>query len=293
MNTKTFPLSSRSMRTIWVSAALLSLMSYTLPATTVNCDSPGQSLQQAIDTANTGSVLSIRGNCDDGPFDIRRKNLSLIADGPATLSSPAGKCCVVGIGDGSSVLIHGLTIDAAGTNTGMLLDSSPVELREVTVKNAGNAGIRAGFNTKIEIRDSDISDNGRVGVFVAENSSAFLVGNTIQRNVGSGVEVVFNGSGIFEHNLITDSQNGILLTRMSSLLLVGNTIENNSIRGLWVGSQYGYLSTFGSGAQNTVQNNGVDVVCDARGIFQLGQPLISSSQTSVINPSCTVTGTLF
>lgn len=254
---------------------------------TVYCDAPGADLQRAIDNGAEGEKIFLTGVCDDGPYFIFGKNIKLqgYSSTGATLSS-AGSDGVL-IVRGATVGLRNLTIDAGGSGGGISTEGSSIDLNRVVVQNAPEVGMNIDGSSFAIVIDSEFNDNG-YGIAVVGSSNAFLHENTIQRNSIRGVAVVYGSSATVSDSFIIDNQVGVLVSKMSSLVLVGNTIANNVDNGVWVADQYGYLEASG----NTIQYNGTDVACEARGIFESPEPQISTTQiTSLVG--CTVLGTVF
>ncbi len=149
------------------------------------------------------------------------------------------------------------------------------------------------FGKNIKLQGSSGSGlriNQGEGIVITGSSNAFLLRNTVQGNSSRGIVINLNSSATVDNNTIIGNQVGILVTKMSSLALHDNLIENNVDNGVWVADQYGYLTTDGS--ENTIQGNGTDVACEARGIFESPVAQISNTYTTSLF-GCTVLGTVF
>ena len=78
----------------------------------------------------------------------------------------------------------------------------------------------------------------------------------------------------------------ILVERLSSASASGNVVQNHTGPGLWVSSHISVLTLDG----NTIESNGVDVECGARGLLIVNATQASSTQSTAIDPGCTVEG---
>lgn len=256
---------------------------------TVYCDAPGSDLQKAIDNGAEGDKIFLTGNCDDGPYFIFGKNVKLQgwSSTGATLSSNSSEGVL--FVRGATVGLRNLTIDADGSGHGISMEGSSIDVERVVVQNASVSGMRIDGSSFAIVTDSEFN-NSLEGIVITGSSNAFLHQNIIQGNSNSGVVVILNSSATVSNSTIIGNQTGILVTKMSSLSLGDNLIENNADKGVWVADQYGYLTTDGS--VNTIQGNGIDVDCQARGIFE--SPVAQSSNTYTTSLfGCTVLGTVF
>jgi len=252
---------------------------------TVHCDSQGGSnLQIKIDAGGDGDKIFLTGVCDDGPYFIFGKHIELIgfASTGATLSS-------LGSGDvlivrGATVVLRNLTIDADGSGTGILIEGSSADINSVVVQDASGAGMTIDGSSYAIVGDSEFNNND-VGIVVIGSSNAFIHQSTIQGNSSRGVVVVGASSASISNSTLINNLVGVLVTKMSTLGLGGNLIENNTETGVQVADQYGFLEA----AVNTIQGNGTDVVCEARGIFESGVAQISNTQTTALS-GCTLLG---
>jgi parallel beta-helix repeat protein len=256
---------------------------------TVNCNAPGANLQRAIDNGAEGGKIFLTGVCDDGPYSIFGKNIKLQGwtSTGATLSS-AGTDDVI-IVRGATVVLRNLTIDAVGSGHGISMEGSSIDVGGIVVQDATVSGMRIDGSSFAIVTDSEFNNSG-AGVVVTGSSNAFLLGNIVQDNSSGGVVVNLNSSATVDANTIINNQVGILVSKMSSLTLHDNLIENNVGPGVWVADQYGYLTTDGS--VNTIQGNGIDVDCQARGIFESPVAQISNTYSTSLF-GCTVLGTVF
>ena len=258
---------------------------------TVNCNAQGGSnLQTKIDAGGDGDRIFLTGVCDDGPYVIFGKHIELIgfASTGATLSS-------LGSGDvlilrGATVVLRNLFIDADGSGSGISTEGSSIDVGEVVVRGASGAGIRLDGSSFAIVTNSGFNNNG-IGIVITGSSNAFLHQSTVQDNLISGVVVILNSSATVSFNTIINNNVGVVVTKMSSLALNNNLIENNVDKGVLIADQYGYLTT--DGFVNTIQDNGTDVVCQARGIFESPVAQSSTTSTTLLSPDCTVFGTIF
>jgi len=262
---------------------------------TVYCDAPGADLQKAINNGAEGGKIFLTGDCDDGPYFIFGKNIKLQgwSSTGATLSG-FGSERVLFV-RGATVGLRNLTIDADGSGGGISAEGSSIDIDRVVVQGSSGSGLRIDGSSFAIVVDSEFNNNGEginqgEGIVITGSSNAFLLRNTVQGNSSRGIVINLNSSATVDNNTIIGNQVGILVTKMSSLALHDNLIENNVDNGVWVADQYGYLTTDGS--ENTIQGNGTDVACEARGIFESPVAQISNTYTTSLF-GCTVLGSVF
>ena len=169
------------------------------------------------------------------------------------------------------------------------MEGSSVDAEGIIVHDASATGMRIDGSSFAIVIDSEFNDNGEEGVLVIFGSNAFLHQSKMLRN-SAGIVVVRNGSVTASDNEISNNENGLLVSQLSSAVIAGNVIEDNTSIGVWIANQYGYVNTLDG--VNTIQDNGTDVVCEARGIFE-SSAQSSTTKTTSIDSDCTVLGTIF
>lgn len=260
-------------------------------AETVNCDSAGKDLQKALDNTPPGSDVFVTGDCDTGPFFIRKDRIRLLGfgDGGATLSGPDGGNRLLGV-DGDNVELRGLNLDADGFSYGIITDGTKLIITDVEVENATDTGLFLTGGVHGIVRDSEFTGNG-TGLRVSGSSNGYIVGTTFTDNSSGGIAVSMSSSATIMRNIIMNNGYGILVTKMSSAAVGDNLIEGNSNQGIWVAHQYGYLETHTP--PNIIQGNGVDVECADRGIFESSVAQTSTTHATSLSGLCTVLGAIF
>ena len=273
--------------TLMAAAAMLALSASPLYAGSINCNAPGQDLQNRIDKAEVGEELFISGTCT-GIFLIT-KDIKLT--GPATLSAPAGSEIVLSI-LGSNVDLFDIAIDAAGSQFGLEVVGGNIRGSGLLVQNALQTGIFVRGTSFAQISDdSEISYNP-VGIDVSQSSSIAVSASDIKSNTFFGITMAQSSSGTINDSIIDDNGQGINVESNSSLRINSNIISNNDF-GLHI-SLNGYVDTFNP---NTFENNtpGVDVLCDTISTFRVSTLQIAiPAETGSTNISdCLVVGTIF
>jgi hypothetical protein len=271
---------------------LFALSPTQLHAANVNCDVPGQDLQKKIDSAEAGEELLIQGTCDNGPYAIQNKRLSLRGSGSgATLSAPDGGIVLV-VRD-ASVFLDDLDILAGDQDGIFAVNSSAISLFGVTIQGAMGSGMHLSESSFANIESSEVDDNG-IGLLLTENSS-FIMGDTSVTNSGGpGVLMLGGGSEtLLPGNVIDGNADGILVNLPSSIRMSGATITNNTGSGVR-SLRFGFVNL--ESPPNTFADNAVDVECVESGGVGANEPQISDDGgpgNLVDDGSCTVIGTVF
>lgn len=123
-------------------------------------------------------------------------------------------------------------------------------------------------------------------VFVDASSSAFLAEDIFDGNLHADVAVYNSSSAQVEASQFLNGNIGILVERLSSVSASGNLVQNHTGPGLLVSHHISVLTLDG----NTIENNGVDVECGARGMLIVNATQTSSTQATSIDSGCTVDG---
>ncbi len=272
--------------TFMVAVGLVGLAASPLYAGSINCDAPGQSLQNRIDKAAVGEELFISGTCT-GIFLVT-KDIKLT--GPATLSAPAGSEIVLSI-LGATVELVDIDIDAEDSQFGLEVVGGTIRGSGLLVQNALQTGIFVRGTSFAQISDdSEISYNP-VGIDVSQSSSIAVSASDVRRNEFFGITLAQSSSGTINDSLIDGNGQGINVESNSSLRINSNIISNNDF-GLHI-SLNGYVDTFNP---NTFENNtpGVDVLCDTISTFRVSTPQIAIGGPGTTDiTDCLVVGTIF
>lgn len=146
-------------------------------AVTVDCNK-GKSLQAAIDGAESGEVIEVRGLCHENVL-IERKGLTLRGGDPAVdgirgVAPPQGEVVngvlTVVFSDGTR--LEKLSIES-GTQAGMQLFYAQVTMEDCRVSANTAAGIRASAGSFLSGSRLVIADNGGNGLFANRGSNVF------------------------------------------------------------------------------------------------------------------------
>ena len=177
-------------------------------------------ISDALASANPGDTVVV------GPGEYRER-LALRAG--VTIASEIPHRAVIRVPEGShsapavtvdgvrDARLNGLQIlgDQRRLQVGVLVLSGAVELQDVRVSGATEAGVDVWGGTAVTMRASDITDNPGIGVRVRSGAQPSLLHNRIVRN-GRGPQAL----------------PGVLLDQGAAPLLVANVIADNGAQGI-------------------------------------------------------------
>ena len=191
----------------------LGILAGTVEAQTmVNCNSPGPSIQDAVDSADGPTTIDITGLCV-GDVTITKDDITL-SGRPG--QSPCNKANPGGNG----------TIDGTVTVDGV---RAKIEFLEIT---GSGAGVNIINRADVHLTCNDISNNEAEGVAVIRSSNAVLRDNTLSGNGTRAVNpFIFFDCGLFAGDA-------------SSVRSDGNTYEDNQYCAIEIDRQ----SAFRNGA---------------------------------------------
>ena len=187
----------------------------------VDCDKEqAGALQRAIDRANPGDTIHVRGVCyENVSIPAGKDRLTLDGEGLGTVNGADATLNTIQIRGPRGVTITGLTV------TG------------------GRAGIDVSRGSSALIDGNTIEGTGRNGITLGAFATANIVNNTIENNAASGILVTGNAFGFIGFGTADDASaspntirhngmHGISLTLSSSARIAGNTISNNARHGI-------------------------------------------------------------
>jgi nitrous oxidase accessory protein NosD len=189
----------------------------------VHCNVPGQTITKALQTAQPGDTIRVRGTCEE-TVTITTDRVTLDGGGMAILQGPGGGPS----GDVSEGLLN-------------IVGAQGVEIRGFTVQDSPADGINGRQGAAFAVRDTRILRSGNNGIEVNETSTVRFLGTCeVRGSSGEGI-LIFNGSSArFLADLVHTTHNtvGFLALGHSSLALDGerSTIltEENTVDGMIV-----------------------------------------------------------
>ncbi len=164
--------------------------------TKINCNSPGPSIQDAVDSADGPTTIDITGLCV-GDVTITKDDITLSGrpgQSPCNKANPGGNGTI----DGT------ITVDGVRAR---------IEFLEIT---GSGAGVNIINRADVHLTCNDISNNDESGVVVLRASNAVLTDNTLSSNGQPGFDKPFVFFDV-----------GLFVADASSVRSNGNTYEDN------------------------------------------------------------------
>ncbi len=229
-------------KTIITALSVLAAFAISVPdlhAAVINCNSPNQSLQGALDQASDGDTITVIGGstCFEN-IVMKVDHVTLDGKGTATIDGSGDPASATVLVLGTDVTITGFTI-TGGFDGIDIRGSSSANISEcVIISNVSN-GIRVHLSSDANIDNNTLSGNGTDGVIVHKNASASIENNMMTGNGDDGLSVQFSsfvdldGPNLFEGNF----DDGVQCSRASGIRVLA-------------------VQDFGSGngGQNTILN---------------------------------------
>ena len=224
-------------------------------------------IQKAIDGANAGDTIIVKGKSYVHCHFIINKKLTLLSDVGTTMevcssTQGSGYKGIFYISPGASgTVIEGFTINnnvynendygilVKGANDVIIRNCSIVHngysdairienaknalVENVSVANANN-GINIRNSQNVNVKSSNVK-NSKNGINIVDSVSTTISNNVLTKNTIAGVS--FSGTGSYltvNYNNITENTNGIRLTSSDHVYILSNYIAFNTNNGVYV-----------------------------------------------------------
>jgi hypothetical protein len=214
----------------------------------VNCDMPGEKITNALQTAQPGDTIHVRGTCEE-TVTITTDRLTLRGIDNATIKGPGGGQArdvptgLVNIVGVQGVEIRGFTIQDSLTDGINGRQGAAFTVQDVRVRRNADDGIEATENSTVRFLGTcEIRRNGDFGISITHGSSALFMAEqvTMARNSFGGMLVWGTSTAAFDTGAVHTTQNtlGILTFGHSSLTLSRNApsivADENTLDGILV-----------------------------------------------------------
>jgi hypothetical protein len=214
----------------------------------VNCDMPGETITNALQTAQPGDTIRVRGTCEE-TVTITTDRLTLRGIDNATIKGPGagqasdvstGLVNIVGVQD---VAIRGFTIQDSLTDGINGRQGAAFTVQDVLVRRNADDGIEATENSTVRFLGTcEIHRNGDFGISITRGSSALFMAEQVAmaRNSLGGMLVISTSTAAFDTGTVHTTQNtfGIITLGHSSLTLSRNVpsivADENTLDGILV-----------------------------------------------------------
>ena len=166
------------------------------PTLSVNPNDP-QGIVRALSIARPGDTVEIPPGEFLGPIELK-EGVELIGrtPGQTILRSPDGGIAIIARGI-RNARVAGLRIVG-----GIVVTGSAVELNDLDISGARDAGIRIEGASQAVLLANHIHGNPGFGVVIQDASTPRLVGNTVTDNGRNGVEIQAPAKPVLENNTI-------------------------------------------------------------------------------------------
>ncbi|MFI9272962.1 nitrous oxide reductase family maturation protein NosD [Kitasatospora sp. NPDC052896] len=189
---------------------------------------PGQSIQQAVDSAQPGDTIQLLPGTYRESVTVTRSGLTIRGAGRQTVlrpgdTAPAGSCaagghgiCVSGPADRpvSGVRIESLAVTGFKQNGIWASGTDQLAVHDVFAHDNGQYGIAAERSTRSAVTANEAADNGQAGVFLANLA------------VGKGGAIDTHGAEIAD-NRFTGNRIGVVVRRARAVTVERNTATGN------------------------------------------------------------------
>ena len=213
--------------------------------------SPGESIQQAIDTAPSGAVICL----GEGTWE---ENLVIVGKSLTIRGAGAGKTVIRGTehepvvwieGDKIEVSLEGVTITGDSWLEYFYLCDPPkrcyiglvakgsaqVRLKNSTVSDNWGKGLWVEDSAQVSLQESTVSHNG-VGLLVVNSARMSLQDCTISGNEGSGLRLEFSAQVSLQDSTVSgNGGNGLDVWGSAQVTLQDSQVSSNGKAGILLG----------------------------------------------------------
>lgn len=227
----------------------------------VDCDK-GQSLQAAVNTAATGTLIQVTGTCTE-KVNVDTDDVEIVGIDGATVIGPPGSFGTFTVRARRVVILDFTVFGEAGF---VVREGASAEIRGNSIQEVTNVGISIGAGSYGNIRSNYVTGDGSFsGIHIFQGSSADIGGNTVINPTGCGICIEGASSAVVSDNTVLDSISGIGALESSYIFLPG-------------------------GAPNTLDGNDFGVACEADAVYRVdvAQVLIANAQDGLQFNGCTI-----
>ena len=227
-----------------------------------DCNNHFRTLSAALDTEQCplqefATIVVDPGIYEEGEMTVDVKGLTVRSSGSAERTKING-CFAI---NAKKAHLDGFDINAAGCDTGVLVQARDVQLSGLIVHEAESDGIQiagasdgahvtgsrlfnngryglhaTGGSYDLRITDNRVESNTDTGILLEGNSDRFTVtGNASNLNQGAGLHVLGSDSGqITDNTFSTNQMEGVKLDHSNGHTIVNNTANSNGLFGVSV-----------------------------------------------------------
>ena len=241
--------------TVFVSVLLLSWVlgtRLTMPvyAPTLHDVYPGESIQEAINSAQMGDVIFVHKGSYPQQVFVNKSLLTLIGEDANTTIIEGVRVYKAG-----GVGISGFTI--RGSTHGINLDDCDnITLDGNIVTGNMQFGIFLVDSRNIIISDNMILNNGDRGVYLRYSSYNTVSGNTVSIHSEYGIFLFHSDNNVISDNTVSNNWYGFYFDSPRANSIIGNTITNNDLGIVFITCNNNIIS-HNNFINNTIQVTGL------------------------------------
>ncbi|APU13231.1 Right handed beta helix region [Actinoalloteichus sp. GBA129-24] len=251
---------------------------------------PGESIQQALDSAGAGATVRLTEGTYAEHLLIRHSGVTLVGDGAErTVLIPGGTAPdgIPELTDATTEVSSGIVIHAEGV-TG-------ITLRGLTVQGFSGAGVYAHTTSDLDFEDLVVRDNELWGVYVRESGGVRVLRCTASGSRYGGIALSFcsRSDALIEDNDTFDNAFGIFVDNASFAQVRRNRSHGNAAGVLVLNQAYPGEPPGGATdnlvADNDLYDNGLSAGVEPEGLGAAGPPisgvgvgLIGACRTTVV-----------
>lgn len=198
---------------------------------------PGQSIQSAIDAAESGDTITVSAGVYDEELTLR-PNVDVKGEGAGLVTLRASTGNAVNATDCTNTEFSGLTImpaPASTSTTGIRINGGSPLIKNNIIKGFPRNGVRifGGSNAIIcgnRILDNGDSENGIVDYRILSLRSVVLISNNLIKNNETGCYIALHDSdgAQFSNNTVVDNDRDDFWCYQSNPIVKNNIVTGNS-----------------------------------------------------------------
>jgi hypothetical protein len=247
---------------------------------TINVPAQVPTIQQAIDAAAPGDIISVTAGAYTETLTIKNKVLTIRGAGSgATTINGVTSSDALTIDGSNGVIVSGVTIKG-GKNGILASRGAVVDVADVVVQDTTERGILILESARARLKNVTVQRSGIGGILITLGSSIIFSGTVASNaNIEDGISIVDSSSAFFYGATVTVNANGrfgINVANNAALLIDGSSVTVTN--GLGNASNLGKgIQAYGSSSIH-VQNSST-LLCENNGLDGIGVGSASSFYT--------------
>ncbi len=206
-------------------AVLIFLSVGTASAATQHYVHPGESIQGAIDAANSSDSIVVHSGTYYETVNVTKQLVLRGVDtGEGKPIVDAGGDCSAIILCTDGIVLEGFKVTNAGTGSGSSISGSSAT---VTLPDSPEAGIKVISNGNI-LKHNDVINNNWYGIDLHVSCNNSIEDNNVSNNNWYGIYLESSRNNTISNNTASNNEGGIILFCSNSNTITGNAERNNN-----------------------------------------------------------------